>query len=213
MSILMAFTTQQVADLASITRSRLRYWEQTDVFEPTYIEHRESGPYRRIYSFRDLVSLRTIARLRKEFRVPLDELRRVSAYIGESSESPWSDLAIRIYANHLAFGDPRTGEWMSSQAVGQLLLEIELDEIRNESEREARRLLLRDPETYAQVTRNRNVMSNEWVLAGTRIPVQAVVSLHNAGYSPEAIIAEYPSLVPADIDAALMHENRMRSAA
>jgi len=37
----------------------------------------------------------------------------------------------------------------------------------------------------------------------TRIPVRAVVSFSEAGYSAEDILREYPTLTPADIEAAL----------
>ena len=46
-------------------------------------------------------------------------------------------------------------------------------------------------------------MHNAPVIGGTRIPVAAVRSFHEAGYTTEQIIAEYPSLTPTDVETAL----------
>jgi uncharacterized protein (DUF433 family) len=43
------------------------------------------------------------------------------------------------------------------------------------------------------------------VLAGTRIPVATVQRYLDAGYDTAAIIREYPSLTPADVEAARQH--------
>lgn len=40
MPVLMTFTAQQAARLANISVWKLRYWEQTDVFRPEYLERR-----------------------------------------------------------------------------------------------------------------------------------------------------------------------------
>lgn len=201
--LFMVFTAQQMARLAGISTRKLRYWEQTRVFRPAYVEKRERGPFRRIYSFADLVSLRALARLREY--VPLDELRRVGEYLHTFGNHPWSGLAVRVYGKHLAFRDPRTGQWMSGERLGQLVFTLEVADIGRESELEARRAMVRSADDHGTITRNRNVMSNAWVIAGTRIPVEAVTSLHLAGMSVAEILAQYPSLVPADIDAAIAH--------
>jgi len=211
-SVTMAFTTDQVARLAGISRGRLRYWERTGTFEPTYVEARDSGPYRRIYSFQDLVNLRAIARLRVDFDVPLSELRSVTRYLREHRDSPWSELAVRVYGNHLVFRDPASGQWMTADPMGQLTFELAFEDVRNESERDARRLLNRSPEQHGQIKRNRNVMSNRWVFAGTRIPVYAVLDFHHAGYDRTRILAEYPTLSSEDIDAALVFAERHAAA-
>jgi uncharacterized protein (DUF433 family) len=202
-NVLMAFTTDQVSRLAGISRRRLRYWEETGTFQAEYVEIRDSGPYRRIYSFQDLVNLRAIARLRVEFNVELDELRNVTTYLRSHPDTPWSELAVRVYDTHLVFRDPATGEWMTASPLGQLVFELAFEDVRNESERDARRLMERSPDQYGKITRNRNIMSNRWVFDGTRIPVDVVIAFHDRGYSRDDIRAEYPTLANEDIDAAL----------
>lgn len=209
----MAFTEAQVARLSGISQRRLRYWVQTGVYEPHYVEQRDNGPFRRIYAFEDLVNIRALARLRLSFDVPLHELRSVAAYVKEHSNVPWSRLAVRVYGNHLAFRDPRTDQWMTAEPAGQLIFELEFVDVRNESERDARALMKRSAEQHGRITRNRNVMSNEWVISGTRIPVSAVMSFHREGYTKVEILGEYPTLVVDDIDAAIAFEEQMRPVA
>lgn len=51
--------------------------------------------------------------------------------------------------------------------------------------------------------RNPDIMDGALCFAGTRIPVAAVKSFANAGYSPADIAKEYPSLTVADIQAGI----------
>jgi uncharacterized protein (DUF433 family) len=54
---------------------------------------------------------------------------------------------------------------------------------------------------------------NAWVVAGTRIPTEAIWNFHAAGYDAEAIIREYPRLTPDDVRAAIDFESRRHKAA
>ncbi len=202
MSILMAFTAQQTARLAGITPRMLRYWEDTGAFHPEYIQVRKAGPFRKIYTFRDLVTLRTLATLRKGHSISLDELRRADEYLRTFNTSPWMNLKIRLLGNKVVFLNPDTGDWSRADGTGQLVLTIELDKVSRESESAARKLMQRPTSDYGQVTRNRYVMHNAWVFAGTRIPVTAVQDLLEHNYSDVEVLRQYPSLRQKDIDAA-----------
>lgn len=58
----------------------------------------------------------------------------------------------------------------------------------------------RDPEASGKVVSRRGVHRSKPVFAGTRIPVGTVQRYLQAGYDTTAIIREYPSLTPADIE-------------
>jgi uncharacterized protein (DUF433 family) len=59
---------------------------------------------------------------------------------------------------------------------------------------------------YPHIAKNREVCSGRACVAGTRVRVMDVVSLHNAGMSAEEIVREYPSLQsPIDVYAALVY--------
>lgn len=209
----MAFTAQQMARLSNISDRMLRYWEQTNVFRPTYVEQRQHGPFRRIYSFQDLVSLRTLSMLRRHHDLHLRELRKASEYLQKHSDSPWSELSLRIQGNHLVFRNPDTNQWSTADAAGQLVLTVDLERIRRECEDDARKLMRRSADHYGKLSRNRNVMSNAWVFSGTRIPVAAVVGLRNAGMPDRDILNQYPSLDLADIPAAIAFGEQVGQAA
>ncbi len=201
MSEMMAFTAQQTARLAGISDRMLKYWEDTDVFFPEYITRRSSGPFRRIYTFKDLVNLRTLAILRTKDDIKLEELRQASDYLRKFSDSPWSELAIRVFDQRVVFRHPHTGEWQAADGSGQLVMVIQLEDVRKESEQLARESMRRGSDHYGRFERNRYVMSNAWVFAGTRIPVSAILELMDADYGDERILALYPTLRATDLEA------------
>ncbi|HWL46575.1 MAG TPA: DUF433 domain-containing protein, partial [Sphingomonadaceae bacterium] len=67
---------------------------------------------------------------------------------------------------------------------------------------EAEKLKKRDSDSIGKIERHRFRMRNAWVVGGTRIPVSAVMSFTEAGYSVKQIIEEYPDLTARDIRAA-----------
>lgn len=207
---LLAFTGLQVGRLTQLSQRTLRYWEETGVFRASYVDERPHRPYRRIYSFRDVVSLQTLAVLRRTHNVGLDELRRVGEYLTRYCEAPWAEMRFRVFGRHVAFRDPCTGTWVSSRPLGQVFIEFALEDIRHDVEAEAAKFRERDPSQMGQIVRHRHVLSNSWVVAGTRVPTSAIWHFHEAGYDTSAILREYPRLTPADVDAALEHERQQR---
>lgn len=211
MNTIVAFTTPQVVKLTGLPASTMRYWEQTDIFTPSYVDERASRPFRRIYSFRDIVSLRTLALLRREHRVSLDELRRAGAYLAEHVETPWASLRFGIVGDRLVFRDPGTGHWRDQH--GQTVLEIPTARIPDEVGQVVEGWAQRDPRDIGRLERNRYVQHNAWVVAGTRIPTSTIWAFHADGYSDADIKAEFPRLTPLDISRAIAHERRFREKA
>jgi DNA-binding transcriptional MerR regulator len=70
------FSAEQTCRLAKISRSQLRHWYDTKVFRPQVIEG-QTGAFRHVYSFRDVVGLRTISILRNTHRVALKDIRQI----------------------------------------------------------------------------------------------------------------------------------------
>jgi DNA-binding transcriptional MerR regulator len=208
MSPLLAFTGLQVQRLTDLSPRVLRYWEETGVFKASYVDERPRRPYRRIYTFRDLVSLRTLALLRK--RVPLDELRRLGEYLSAHYEAPWAELRFGVAGRRIVFPDPVTGEWVVARPRGQTVIPIMIEEIARTTAAETATLRDRRPEQIGKLARHRHVAHNSWVIDGTRIPTSAVWHFHEAGYDTNGIIREYPDLTAADVEAALAHERRAR---
>lgn len=210
MATMMFFTQPQVERLTGLSRSTVRRWQDIEVFSPEYPERVPfSGPFQRIYTFRDVVGLRTLALLRSNHRIGLEEIRKVGAFLKGHSTTPWSSMRFWVVNGHVAFKDPGTRTAMAG-GDGQLVInEVFLEPIAHQVEQESRAFRERAPHTIGQISRSRNIMSNQWVVAGTRIPTHIIKEYHDNGYSTAEIIAEYPDLSPEDIQAALKHEEQL----
>ena len=198
------FSIEQVCSLAGLSKRQLFYWDNTGFFSPEF----DSGG-RRVYSFRDLVALRTIAKLRE--RVPLQELRKIGVWLHKKHDTPWASLRFYLAGRTVHFRDPATQSLVAAKPEGQLVC-IEMQEIVNETRALVNTRRRRDKRQLGRIEKHRGVARNAPVLAGTRIPAQAVWNFHEAGYETDAILKEYPSLTPKDVRAAINFVRRGRRA-
>ncbi|MEX0783286.1 MAG: DUF433 domain-containing protein [Dehalococcoidia bacterium] len=206
MSTLLAFSPDQVCRVTGLSRRQLTYWNDTGFFSPRFAD-RSRRRFAGMYSFKDVVGLRTLAKLRD--RLPLQELRRVGEWLSERYEEPWSSLRFFVVGRRVVFED---AQGLRAEArTGQTVLPVELGAIELEADIEARKLLDRSEEQIGRIVRNRYVQHNAWVLDGTRIPTAAVWDFHDAGYATDEIRREYPRLTQRDIEAAIEFERQSRS--
>lgn len=210
MSGIIAFTADHVCRLTGLSARQLGYWDATGFFSPTLLNEHRRRAFGRIYSFRDLVGLRVIALLRKKYAVPLQELRKVGAWLSERHEDPWSTLQFSVAGRKVAFHDPEAGIPTEPRGEGQRIFDIALEPIAASMEEAASQLRQRRRGQIGSIERNRHVVHNAHVIAGTRIPTSAIWNLHDAGYRSGDIIREYPRLKPKDVRAALAFEARRR---
>jgi len=207
----LAFTTEHVCRLTGLSTRQVRYWDDTGFFSPTLVDGFRKGAFARIYSFRDVVGLRTIGIIRK--KVPLQELRRVGEWLRQHYETPWSSLRLGLAGRKVIFFDPVSGIPTEARA-GQEVFDVALEEIASDMRNAALRLRDREPEQIGKIVRNRYVVHNAWTVAGTRIPSEAIWNFHRAGYDTAAILKEYPRLTDKDVKAAVEFEaGRQRKAA
>jgi len=210
MTTVVAFTADNVCQLTGLTKRQLSYWDRTGFFPPRYADKNRHLPFSRIYDFRDVAGLRTIALLIKKYNVPMRRLRLVGEWLAQHDETPWASLKFYVGGGKVFFDDPTTGERMATQPHGQEVFPIKMIEVAREVEQAADRLRERTPDQIGRVIQNRHVLHNAPVLAGTRIPTSAVWNFYEEGYDTDAIIRAYPRLTPADIDAAIAHERTLR---
>lgn len=210
MSEMLAFSAQQVCRLTGLSQRQLRYWDQSGFFTPQYADDNRRRPYSRIYSFQDVVGLRTIALLLNKYRVPFRELQEVGAWLARHCHHPWSSKRFYVVNRHVVYDDPATGERVAGGPPAQLVLPIELDKIAGEMREAASQLRERGQDEIGQISKHRYVVRNADVVAGTRVPTSAIWHFHEAGYSPEEIVAQYPRLTVADVHAAIAHEEEQR---
>jgi len=211
MAVLLAFTLEHASRATGIPEHRIRYWDNTNVLNPSLVDDDRGGAFSRIYSFRDLVGLRTIGELRDHFGLSLQALRTVAQRLQAHTKTPWSELRFYVRGRQLFFRDPESSLFLSALQPQQVALveTLDLARVAIDTERRARRLVERMPSDIGQLDQDRYVARNRTVIAGTRIPTTAIWEFSEAGYDEAAILKEYPRLTPADIAAALSHE-RMR---
>ncbi|MGH2615408.1 MAG: DUF433 domain-containing protein [Thermomicrobiales bacterium] len=212
MTVLLAFTLEQASRVTRIPERRIRYWDTTGILGPSLANKEDRGAYSRIYSFHDLVGLRTIGELRDRFGVSLQRLRVVAERLKKHADTPWSELRFYVSGRHLFFRDPETQLLLSALNPGQIALVESLDlvSVARDTEKRAMTLTQRTQDQLGQITRNRYIVNNRPVIAGTRIPTAAIWDFHEAGYSNAEILKEYPRLTPADVQSAIAYEANVR---
>jgi DNA-binding transcriptional MerR regulator len=192
---IVAFSADQVRRLTELSAAQLRYWDETGFFHPAYAAGARA--FGRVYSFRDVVGLRTIAILRG--RVSLQELRIVGEELAKHSEAPWSSLSLYVLGRHVFFRQPDTGALLDAHGSHQIAMEVALEKIARDVSKKASALAERKKSDLGRVVQNRYVMHNAPVLSGTRVPTRAIWNLREAGY---------PRLTAADIDKATAFERK-----
>jgi uncharacterized protein (DUF433 family) len=210
MTTIVAFTADHVCQLTGLTKRQLSYWDRTGFFAPRYADENRRRPFSRIYDFRDVVGLRTIALLRNKYNIPLQQLRRVGEWLATHHETPWASLKFYVGGGKVFFDDPESGERMATEPHGQEVFPVEMVEVIREMEKAADHLRQRAPDQIGRIVRDRQILHNAPVLAGTRVPTSAVWNFHEDGYDTDAIIHAYPRLTPDDIQAAVTYEASLR---
>jgi uncharacterized protein (DUF433 family) len=207
---LVVFTAAQVMQLTGLSRRQLAYWDKAGFYSPEYALVVPRGPYGRIYRFRDVVGLRALSSLRNEYHIPYRVLRKVGEWLKKHEGDPWSSVRFIVIGRDVSFEDPNSGGRLRSRLPPLAVPPIELQAI--EDEMRARALQLRDraPDEIGKITRHRYVVSNAWVLGGTRVPTEAIWRFYAAGCEPEVILAAYPSLTRIDVSMAISFEQQRR---
>lgn len=199
-SVIAAFTEHQVERLSGVTRRQLRYWDRTGFFSPEHGNPDRRMAFARVYSFRDLVALRTLNVLRNQFVVPLQHLRKVADQLKELPGRVWNDTTLYVQNGRVVLHVPGS-EQPREVVSGQYVFPMELRKVVRATDEDTRELRKRDPATIGQIARSRSVAHNADVLAGTRIPVASVRRFLEDGYAVSEIIREYPSLTEVDVEA------------
>ena len=206
---IIAFTAEQVAQVTGLSVRRLYYWDREPrFFVPEFADQDRGRYFGRIYSFRDVVSLRTIAILLNDYSVPLQELRRVAPWLKQQHDTPWASLRLYVLGKRVYFEHPDTRQIVAARYPHQEVIPISIGAVISEVQAVSDRLRERTADEIGRIVKNRYIAHDANVLAGTRVPTSAVWNFHRAGYSVEQIIREYPRLTPADIEAAVGFEQR-----
>ena len=209
--VLAAFSEDHVERLTGLTEGQLRSWDRAGFFAPRYAYEDRHAPYSRVYSFHDVVGLRTIEVLMKQYRVSLQSLRKVAQELVRRGFSHWADVKLYVLKRQVYFRAPKSdkveGVW-----DGQLDM-VPIIDVINDVEARVRELQKRDASQVGHVERHKHVVRNSSVVAGTRIPTAAIRRYREAGYTVDQIVKQYPALTAEDVQAALVHEEGLARSA
>jgi uncharacterized protein (DUF433 family) len=211
--ILAFFSAEQACELARITDAQLRHWDKTGFFKsPRFAEN--AGVFTRVYSFRDVVGLRTVGDLRRR-HVPWSELRELGKWFHDRYKEPWASLRFYVAGKRLYFKDPTSGELVSAtKPTGQIAHAklVEVKEIAARVGRAFNAMKRRRRDEYGKISRRKYVADSQSVVAGTRIPTELIWDCHQDGYTTEQILSDFPTLTAQDVHAAIHYEEQERRA-
>jgi uncharacterized protein (DUF433 family) len=201
-SVIAAFTEDQTERLTGVSKRQLRHWDNTDFFAPSLAFEDRRAQYSRLYSFRDLVSLKVLNALRNDANVSLPHLREVKAKLAHLGDDLWAKTILYVLNRKVIFHNP-DGELREEVISGQAILEIPLQVVTSGVEDAVKIMRQRDIAQIGKIEKQKNIAHNKPVVAGTRIPVHSVKAFAKAGYSIAQIRNEYPTLTDEDIQAAI----------
>ena len=195
-AVALAFTTREAQQLSGLSARRLQYWDETAFIRPSVAARLGRGSPR-LYSFRDLIQLRIAALLRNH--ISLHALRRLKDAL--DLEAPFAEVRYASTSEGETVYLVRPGVPEAVRRSGQIVMtfDIPLDEIR--SDLELRSAELRRRRGIGRLEKTRGIVSGQMAVAGTRITTAAIGRMLKAGWDEARILAEYPELTPADIEA------------
>ncbi len=211
-TVIAAFSEDQVERLTGLRKSRLRYWDRTGFFTPSLADENRRLAFSRIYSFKDVLALRTLSVLRNQYNVSLQHLRQVADKLKHLEDRLWTAITLYVLNRRVQFVNPETDR-VEDVLSGQYALGIPLKTIVADTKRDIEQFRQRSAEQIGQIDRSQQLNHNAWVVAGTRIPTRAIHRFHEDGYTVEQIIKEYPDLTEEDVKAALAHEEKLSAVA
>jgi uncharacterized protein (DUF433 family) len=173
------------AALSGATMGQLRHWRSTQLIEPEY-----RTPNRVFYSYRDIVALRTFVYLRE--KLSLQKIRKaVSGLRSLKKLGHLSQYRLVSHGNTIALVD-ETEDVDLVKRPGQTL--IRFDEVVRPFDT-TDGMHVRDltrPAEYVSI--DPAVQGGHPVIAGTRVPFEAVATLMADGVPAEDVMLFYPTV-------------------
>jgi DNA-binding transcriptional MerR regulator len=140
--IVAAFSADQAAELTGLTKRQLAYWDSTGFFTPRHASENRRSPFSRIYSFSDIVGLRTISLLKNGHGVTMRQMKDTAAKLSKYTKRQWSQVKLAVWNREVTWIEPDTGK-PAGVLSGQYIL-FELIHVIDEMRREAEKLRTRE---------------------------------------------------------------------
>lgn len=199
---------ETAARIGQVSEGQARSWARDGIVEPSVVYNRDAYRHTHIYSPDDVVALRAVGELRRQFGIPLKATKEVVHRIQDRDERPWGGLAFEITNRKIQFIEPSA---RPSKRRDVVIFEIE--PLATEVTREIAKLSCRNAENVGRIERRYDVMGGQPVVKGTRVPVSTIVNLAAAGWDVDKIVESYPALVPEDVQSVLQQVEEQRQVA
>ena len=196
-----AFSEEDAARLSGVSIYQLRDWDRSGFLRPSYAPEDRRQAYSRVYSFRDIVSLRVLNALRNKNSVPMQHLRKVATELAHLGDEKWTATVLYVLGKRVVFDDPRDTK-RREVVSGQRVLDIPLRVAISDTKQAIEDMNHRGSAEYGHVLSGRFLQNNQPVFEGTRIPVASVKRYLECGYGTDDILEEFPDLSAEDVEAA-----------
>ena len=168
--VIAAFSEDHVTRLTGLSKRRLRYWDKTGFFAPSYTDENPQVPFSRIYSFKDVVAVRVLEMLRVQNSVPLQQLRKVAEALASLGDDKWTATKLWVLNKKVIIQPPGMDQ-PREVITGQYVLPIELRQIISDTDRDIQAMHSRSADFIGRVVKVRGISRNSWTISGTRIRV------------------------------------------
>jgi uncharacterized protein (DUF433 family) len=190
-----AFPVPIASVLTGATIAQLAYWRKDTSSAPALLvpEGKRSGRY--LYSWADVVALRSIVYLRSEKSLP--RIRRAVATLRRLEADEWTHLArytLISTKRSILVRTPKGQLLDVGEQPGTVLAEILMRDVLEPFETRTGRVVPALKRPRPHITVDPGVLGGYPVLAGTRVPFDAVAALANDDLDPAEIAAIYPSV-------------------
>jgi uncharacterized protein (DUF433 family) len=202
---LTAFTADLAAKITGLSVSQLHRWDRTGFFQPSLGDPDRRRPCGKIYSLRDVIALRAIAKVRAA-GVPFSEIAKLRDELAPAANGEYRIRFFHIVGKHMFVSSSEALAVAKSRGLPGVSATIDIDAVIAEVEEGVRRLSERTPDQIGQITSNRWIMSGVPIIAGTRIPTATISWFHDNGYTLAEILENFPRLTAIDVDAAVAFE-------
>ena len=196
----MAYPIPLTAALSGATVDQLAYWRKTTATHPPLLvpEAKRGGRY--LYSWADVVALRSIVYLRQVKSLP--RIRRAVQTLRALDPDEWRHLSsykLAATGTSIVVVTPDGDVLDVDEHRGTVLNEVLLGDVLARFERDDGRSVPAFDRPKDNLTIDPRVLGGYPVVSGTRVPYDVVAGLADEGYTEAEIIELYPSVKPESI--------------
>ena len=200
------YSPGDIVRIAKVRPQVFQAWIKAGLLNPT-VRIAAGKRAQNVYSYRDLLLIRLIVRLREK-GFPVGKIKpALDNIVAAAGGDPGAWLEASIYADKdliaAILPGGSTGAPFSASQGSQTLVVTLFPELVEELERDL------VPKRFRQVKIDPEILAGAPVLAGTRVPTQAVLLTRRSGQDPREA---YPALTEEQVEAAIAYEEFLEQA-